>query len=162
MSANQQQSTPLEVAADTAQLFDGGLYSAESVISALARRQGVDSDLLIPAATGFCSGVSRTSGACGAVSGAIMAIGWACGRKTASGVVDRTYSAVQSLVAGFEREFGSIACPELLGCRLGTSEGQRMFNEQRLIKRCRAYTRRGTEMAAEILDRENDAFKRLS
>lgn len=161
MAALEKQTTPSEAGAQAALLFDGGLYCAESVVGALARRQGVDPGLLIAAATGFCSGLSRTGHTCGAVSGAVMAIGLAKGRMSAAQKVDATYTAVQSLIMGFEKEFGSIACPELLGCRLGTPEGQRIYEEQRLIKRCRAYTRRAAELTAEILEQERDASKRM-
>lgn len=138
--------------AEAAQLFDSGLFCAESVLLALARRQGVDTGALGGIATGFCSGVGRTAGMCGAVSGAVMALGLAYGRTQPGDSVEPSYSAARRLVAGFEAEFGSINCAELLGCHIGTAEGQQAFREQRLGVRCRAYTKRAAEMAAALID----------
>jgi C_GCAxxG_C_C family probable redox protein len=141
---------------EAAQLFDSGLYCAESVLAVLARRQGVHSDLVPAIATGLCSGVSRRAGMCGAVSGAVMALGLAYGRKDEGGKVDRTYSSVGAFIDAFEREFGSSNCAELLGCHLGTAEGQAAFREQKLATRCRTFTQRATELAAALIERHPD------
>lgn len=42
----------------------------------------------------------------------------------------------------FTEEFGSVNCADLLGCHLGTPEGQQTFTEGKLWKRCMAYTGR--------------------
>jgi len=51
------------------ELFDSGFYCAESVLLAIAGHKGIQSDLIPGIATGFCSGMSRTCGMCGAVTG---------------------------------------------------------------------------------------------
>lgn len=61
--------------------FASGLYCAEAVVSALAKSQGIESDLLPRVATAFCSGMARTCGTCGALTGAVMGI-----RKRCSGL----------------------------------------------------------------------------
>ncbi len=61
--------------------FSSGLYCAESVLVALAKAQGVDSEILPRVATAFCSGMSRTYGTCGALTGAIMGVSLALGRS---------------------------------------------------------------------------------
>jgi len=141
---------------EAAQLFDRGLFCAESVLTVLARRQGVHSDLVPAIATGLCSGVSRRAGMCGAVSGAVMALGLAYGRKDEGGKVDRSYSSVGAFIDAFEREFGSSNCAELLGCHLGTVEGQQIFREQKLATRCRTFTQRATELGAALIERHPD------
>ncbi|HLO78589.1 MAG TPA: C-GCAxxG-C-C family protein, partial [Magnetospirillum sp.] len=98
------------------------------------------------------SGMAQTAGPCGAVTGAVMGLGLAFGRKDGSGSVDQSYDAVKTFVNGFTAEFGSTACAELLGCHLGTAEGQQTFTEGRLWKRCMTYTGRATELAAKIID----------
>jgi C_GCAxxG_C_C family probable redox protein len=133
--------------------MDAGWMCAESVVAALARRQGVESDLLPAIATGFCGGVSRRGGMCGAVSGAVMAIGLVGGRHSAADSQEGTYAAVQALVDGFAKEFGSINCRELIGVDLGTEEGRAAFRARGLIKRCRGFACRAAETAAEIIDR---------
>ena len=64
------------------ELWDSGLYCAESVLLAVAESLGIRSDIIPRIATGFCGGVSDSGGMCGAVSGAIMAIGLAAGRSS--------------------------------------------------------------------------------
>jgi C_GCAxxG_C_C family probable redox protein len=157
MALNDKVSGPEAAGQEASELFSKGLYCAESVLTVLARRQGINSDLVPAIATGFCSGISRTAGLCGAVSGGVMALGLAYGRKNEEGKVDRSYAAVQAFLDGFEREFGSCNCAALLGCYLGTDEGQKTFQEQKLRTRCEAYTQRATVMAAALIERHPDA-----
>jgi C_GCAxxG_C_C family probable redox protein len=131
--------------------FDSGLYCAEAVVSALAKAQGVDSELIPKMATAFCSGMSRTCGPCGALTGAIMGLSLSLGRSNMRQCVDSSYAATQELVRTFENEFGGRNCDQLLGCDLGTAEGQAKFREQHLHSRCARYTARAAEIAATLL-----------
>ena len=131
--------------------FRNGLYCAESVVLALARAQGVDSDLLPRAATAFCSGMARTCGPCGALTGALMGVSLAFGRNHAAQSVQPAYDAAQRLITHFEAEFGARDCQALLGCDIGTPGGQAVFRDQRLGERCLRYTGRATELAVTIL-----------
>lgn len=131
--------------------FASGLFCAESVVTSLAKAQGIDSDLLPRAATAFCSGMARTCGTCGALTGAIMGISLALGRSTSDESVQGAYTATQRLVGEFEQEFGARDCHVLLGCDLGTPQGQTTFRENRLGQRCMNYTGRAAEIAARIL-----------
>lgn len=133
------------------QLFASGFFCAESSLLALAKAQGIESDLLPRIATAFCSGVSRSCGACGALTGAIMGVSLSLGRTSPADSVHATYRATQTLISKFESEFGSGNCQALLGCDLGTPEGQSKFREKQLGKKCAHYTRRATEIATEIL-----------
>ena len=107
-----------------------GFYCAESVVLAAAGKYGVKTEGIPAMATGFCSGVSRTSGYCGAVTGGIMAIGMIRGRAAASDSVAPCYSAVQNFLHAFEKEYGSLDCTPLLGCDLGTPEGQDEYKQR--------------------------------
>lgn len=131
--------------------FASGLFCAESVLLALAQGQGIQSELLPKMASGFCSGMARTCGTCGAVTGAIMGLGMILGRSQAGESVEPVYAATQRFMGEFEREFGSRDCHVLLGCDLGTPEGQATFREKKLGERCAHYTGRAAEIAANIL-----------
>jgi C_GCAxxG_C_C family probable redox protein len=124
-------------------------------VLAIADEIGVDSELLPKAATAFCSGMSRTCGTCGALTGAMMGIGLALGRTEATQSVQPAYVATQELVREFEQAFGSRNCAELLGCDLGTPEGQTHFREQGLGERCAKYTSKAAEIAAQIIAAAN-------
>lgn len=142
-----------ETANEAEQLFDSGLYCAESVLLALARRQGVDSPLIPGIATGLCSGMGRSANTCGALSGAVLGLGLATGRSDPTQPVAESYGLVKQLVSDFERRFGSSNCAELLGCDLATPEGQQAFRSQNLgVTRCRVYTGAAYAMAVELLD----------
>lgn len=131
--------------------FAAGLYCAESVVRALAQAQGVDSDLPTRAATAFCSGISRSCGTCGALTGAIMGISLRLGRSAPEDTVQAAYAATQRLIGEFEQAFGARECHVLLGCDLGTTAGQATFREKQLGQRCAHYTASAAAMAARIL-----------
>ncbi|MCC4113978.1 C-GCAxxG-C-C family protein [Aromatoleum toluclasticum] len=138
--------------------FDGGLYCAESVVRALVGTSE-DADLLTRAATGFCSGMARTCGPCGALSGGIIGIGHVLGRAQAGAPVAAAYAAVQDLVGEFERIFGARDCDRLLGCDLGSPEGQAIFRELQLHRRCREFTARAAELASAAIARHQQPAK---
>jgi C_GCAxxG_C_C family probable redox protein len=137
--------------------FASGLYCAESVLLALAKGQDIENEFLPKMATGFCGGMARTCGTCGAVTGAIMGIGLALGRSQAGQSVQPAYAATQRLIGEFEQEFGSRDCHVLLGCDLGTPKGQATFREKKLGERCARYTGRAAEIAANILNEAQEA-----
>jgi C_GCAxxG_C_C family probable redox protein len=114
------------------ELFDSGFYCAESVLLAVAESKGIESDLIPKIATGLCSGVSRTCGMCGAVSGGILAISLLTGRSS-------------------PRDFGTTNCRHLIDCDLGTEEGQKTFTDNNLVEQCKQYTEEATKMVLEVL-----------
>lgn len=133
--------------------FASGLYCAESVLSVLAKAQGVESELVPKLATAFCSGMARTCGPCGALTGAVMGVSLSLGRTLKEEAVQPSYAVTQELVRKFESEFGARNCDQLLGCDLATPEGQATFKEYKLHERCKLYTGRAAEIAARLLSR---------
>lgn len=132
--------------------FNTGLYCcAESVLSALAKAQGIESDLLPRIASAFCGGMAGTCGTCGALTGAVMGVSLAFGRSQPGESVKPAYAATHRLVREFEREFGARECDKLLGCDIGTPEGKAMFREKNLRVRCTEFAGRAAELAARII-----------
>lgn len=134
------------------ELFGSGFYCAESVLIAVAESRGIQSDLIPRIATGFCSGMARTGGQCGAVSGAMMAISLFTGRQSPKESVDGSYALVRELMKQFEERFGSTNCRVLLGCDLDTPEGQRIFRANQLIEHCYDYAEGATQIAMSLLE----------
>ena len=128
------------------ELFRSGYFCAESVLLAIAESKGISSDMLPKIASGFCSGVSRTGGMCGAVSGAIMGINLVTGRNTPTESLEICYALTQELIERFEKQFGSINCRELVGCDLSTADGQQYFMENHLMEGCLQFTAGTTGM----------------
>jgi len=133
-------------------LFESGYYCAESVLIAIAEAYQIQSDLIPKIATGFCSGISRTCGQCGAVSGAIMGIGLMLGRSFPEEQVEPTYDVVQRLLNRFENKFSTTNCQELIGCDLNTDEGQEKFEANNLFEKCTEYTEEATRMAMSLIE----------
>lgn len=132
--------------------FSSGLYCAESVVLTIAKAHGINSDFIPGIATAFCSGMARSCGPCGALTGGILAIGLVLGRASEMEPVQPAYTATQRLLHEFEKEFGSRNCQSLLdGCDLGTPEGQTMFKELKLAQRCQHITGKAAEIAARVI-----------
>ena len=137
------------------ELFRSGFFCAESVLLGLAESQGIQSDLIPKIASGFCSGVSRTGGMCGAVSGAIMGINLVAGRNSPAESLEVNYALIQKLISRFEKQYGSINCCQLLGCDLATEAGQRYFTENHLMESCLQYAEGATSMALSLIGENN-------
>ncbi len=132
-------------------LFDQGYYCAESALLALAEYSGLDDRFHPGIATGFCSGLSRTSGMCGALSGAIMGLGLLSGRDRPAASPDPLYEKVNRLLTAFAARFGSTECSVLIGCDLSLPGGREFFKTHALRDRCRCYTGAAVEFALALL-----------
>ncbi len=133
------------------ELFLQGYNCAQAVSHACAADCGVPPALVVKLATGFGAGLGRTQETCGAVTGAILALGLRGGRglgdeKTRT---EATYRDVQALLRDFAALHGSCNCRELLGgIDLCTEEGQREFKERGyLTKRCAEYVKTAAALA---------------
>lgn len=133
--------------------FQSGFYCGESVLLAIAEEKGIESDLIPKIATGFCSGMARTGGVCGAVSGGMMALNLETGRSAPDESIDENYDRIREFLDAFEARFGSINCMELIETDLGTEEGQRAFKENNLIVQCLEYVGEATKIAMGLMDK---------
>jgi C_GCAxxG_C_C family probable redox protein len=98
--------------------------------------------------------LARTSGMCGAVTGAVMAINLLTGRRAPEESVAENYALVRRLLEGFENRFGSTNCRQLIGCDLSTQEGQAFFKANNMRERCMGFTEEATRMALTLLENE--------
>jgi C_GCAxxG_C_C family probable redox protein len=131
-----------------------GLFCAESVLAAVSEEAGIISPLIPRIATGFCGGVARTRGICGAVTGGIMALGILYGRDNAEQSYETVYEKVQQFLQAFEEEYMSINCFELTGCDLSKEEGRQAFVEKNMMEKCRQFTGRAASLVAELINAE--------
>ena len=134
------------------QFFASGYRCAESVLLYVAESKNIQSDLIPKIATGFCGGMSRTRGTCGAITGAVMAINIFCGRNNPSMPLDQSYPPVQKFVQLFEEKFKSINCMSLINCDLSAEEGRKKFIDENIIVTCKNMTCEATRMAMSIID----------
>jgi len=132
-------------------LFDSGMYCAESVLQAVAEAYGMMDPLIPKIATGFCGGISRTSGICGALAGGIMALGLLTGRSSPQDSKDCCYALTHNFVHRFRERFGSTQCTDLLGCDISTADGAASFRVSGLEKTvCRPVTRQAAGLVEEV------------
>jgi C_GCAxxG_C_C family probable redox protein len=122
---------------------------------AVAESQGIESDLLPRIATGFCSGLARTGGICGALTGAIMGLNLLTGRDDPGAPTEENYTLVNELIDQFVEKFGAINCQELTGVHLGTPEGQTEFREKNQLEHCLNYVEEATRMVRSLVDAED-------
>jgi C_GCAxxG_C_C family probable redox protein len=102
----------------------------------------------------FGGGMARMGETCGAITGAMMAIGLKHGKtkSTDDEAKERTYRLALELVDRFKARHGSIACRELLDCDMTTPEGLRDFKDRNLIEtHCTGFVKDAAEMLEQIL-----------
>ncbi len=131
--------------------FDTGYGCAEAVLKAVAEFKGVESDLIPRLATGFCGGMARTGGMCGAVTGGVLALNLLYGRNDSTGDKEANYQAIQEFMRIFRERFNDVNCPGLTGVDLATAEGQRQFTERNLHPRCANFVGEATRMVLETI-----------
>lgn len=125
-------------------------HCAESVLLAVTEQWEIKSDLVPWISTGFCGGIARTCGMCGAVSGAIMCIGIAMKRNSIEDPDDDLYATVRELLALFEKKFGSINCAELTGCDLGMEKGYEKFETENISEKCGEFVREAIRLTLRL------------
>ena len=143
-----------------ARLFGQGHYCGEAVLEVVSREAGQPVSPRL--ATGFCSGLSRTGGPCGALMGAVLAVNLLTGRDDPAAdrekdILHANYALVDELVERFQERFGATACTELTGCDLSTPEGSLRYREENKYDRCRELIAGAIEDALIVLAERPDA-----
>ncbi len=131
--------------------FQSGMNCSQAVLAEYAEEHGLPPDMALRIASGFGGGMGRTGGACGAVTGAVMAIGLV---EQASDPRDpvargRIQETVQSFLKEFVARNGSTQCRDLLGCDISTPRGYQLAAAEGLFRtKCAKYV----EDAVDILE----------
>ncbi len=116
------------------ELFAANFNCAQSVFAAAGAGE-MSEEQRLAVSSAFGGGVASQGEVCGALTGALMALGE---RNTAmlSADPDHGRKAVgqqaQELIAEFRAAHGSILCHELTGCRVNTEEGKKAYLERYL------------------------------
>jgi C_GCAxxG_C_C family probable redox protein len=87
----------------------------------------IENDVIPRIAFGFAGGIGNTGAVCGAVVGAVMAIGLKQGRADTMEEALRKLSVAREFRRRFEAEMETISCRELTGVDLSTEEGLEQF-----------------------------------
>ncbi|MCY2931963.1 MAG: C-GCAxxG-C-C family protein [Planctomycetota bacterium] len=119
---------------DAVAMFKEGYNCAQAVFAACSAPYGVPRETAVRVAQAFGGGMGRTGNVCGAVTGALMLIGFhraALDPKDAPAKLD-AHRLAQSFLAAFAARHHSLLCRDLLGCDLGTPEGLKQAQEKNL------------------------------
>jgi len=112
------------------ELFKSGRNCAQSVYAASGAGSGMSEEQRLAVAVAFGGGMGRTGETCGALTGALMALGERKSALLAGDAIagrDAAYADAKNLMEEFQAAHGSILCRELTGCRLDTREGHDAF-----------------------------------
>ncbi len=112
----------------------GGFNCSQAVFAALAPIFDLEVKTATQVAAAFGGGIARTGGTCGAVTGALMALGLTYGATEASDLESKklTYSKASEFLDQFRERHGTCQCRELVGCDIGTKEGLKFMKENKI------------------------------
>ncbi len=123
---------------DAGEYHKQGFNCCESVLLGLCDYLGIWSELVPQIATGFGGGIGHTGDICGAITGAVMALGIRYGRKNPQDKItrDQLYQMVEKFLQETQSVLGKVNCVDLIGVSLNTEEGLQIYRGQNLRERC--------------------------
>ena len=125
----------------------GGFYCSEAIVSSI--RKNIDPNMpaeLISAASGFPIGVGRSKCMCGAISGAVIALGYFFGKDTGR---DKCMELSYELQESFRKNHQGTLC-----CHIHIKGMDLLSGEHK--KQCVAFTGEMARKTAELIARELD------
>ncbi len=134
--------------------FRQGFSCSQAVAAAFAADYGLDKEAALRLSQPFGGGIARRADWCGALTGAFLVIGLKHGRVRPEDTAarDKTYALVRELVARFTARHGEVKCRDLLGCDLGTPEGQKRIEAMKLHQtKCEDFVRDAAALLEELL-----------
>jgi C_GCAxxG_C_C family probable redox protein len=137
-------------------LFREGFACSQAVLMAFAPGLGMEERQAALVASAFGGGMARHGWTCGALTGALMALGLHGGHTSAEDTAtkDALYARVQALVARFEERHGSSACRQLTGANmLDAAERQAATDRGVFTTLCPQLVRTAAALVAEELGR---------
>ena len=114
------------------ELFAQHYNCAQSVYAAAAQGDGLTEAQRLALAAPFGGGIATQGEVCGALTGALLALGEASEAALAADPIAArriVYERSARLTGEFRQLHGSILCRELTGCQLNTEEGMRAFQQ---------------------------------
>jgi C_GCAxxG_C_C family probable redox protein len=138
--------------------FRNGYNCAQSVLSVFTEELGMTKDAGLKLASPFGSGIAYMQETCGAVTGALMAIGLKYGKGENGTNEDkiRAYDISRIFLAEFRKLHGTVCCRELLGgLDMSTPEGMAKIQKLDLFRlRCAKYVQNAVEITEKIISNQ--------
>ncbi|MBW6466798.1 MAG: C-GCAxxG-C-C family protein [Brevefilum sp.] len=143
----------MDLVSEAQTLFEGPYNCAQAVLGPFAERFGLPQETAFKITTPFGGGIGHTGQVCGAVSGAMMAIGLAQG----TAIDDKSqkeacYAMARAFQARFLARHKAVTCPGLLGLDLGDPSEYAQAKEMGVFhSRCPLYVGDAVLITAELL-----------
>ena len=141
--------------AETAKkLFEDGFLCAPAVFSVFSEGLGLEKRLALKIACGFGAGICGMGKTCGAVTGALMAIGLKHGKEDLADEESRqkTFALAKEYLDKFRELYGTIECKELIGYDLSNPDELLEARESGVFKtRCTDFVYKSAHLLEEIL-----------
>lgn len=97
-------------------LFDGRYNCAQAVLAAYGPDYGIERDVALRIASVFGSGIARTGGMCGAVSGALMVLSLRYCTGEPKGLLPKPiHKKARQFIQRYEQEVKSVNCNAMRG-----------------------------------------------
>ena len=125
---------------------------SEAVLLSLCDHLQIRSEIVPRIATGFGAGMGGQGLVCGAISGAVMALGIKFGRDNAEKKGNKPYWFTAEFLRRFRREWNRVTCRELTGCDLTTDAGRKKYDDNELWEtKCRKLIATSSEIAYDMI-----------
>lgn len=128
----------------TENYFKNGLCCSESIVKAILENQGFDqNENIVKAASGFCGGIGGShEEICGALSGAILAIGFLYGRSNPNEDNDNIKFISSELLNCFKKKYHTTKCSRIL----------ETIGEQKNGEKCCELTANTSKLVLKLID----------
>jgi len=105
-------------------------------------------------ASGFGGGIGHKGSVCGALTGAVMAIGMNIGRTNSTDrkTLQKVYDKCQRIWEEFEKEFGKTNCFDLTGTHLDNEEERQKWLAAGGREKCADLVEKTAQMICSVLD----------
>jgi C_GCAxxG_C_C family probable redox protein len=137
------------------QRFGEGFSCSQAVFSAFAPGLGMRDHVALKVASTFGGGIGRRGEVCGAVTGALMALGLAKGHAdNAEESKTATYAVADEFLRRFGELHGAVVCRTLIGHSIDTPDGLQRARDAGVFKTvCPGVVADAAAIVASILDR---------
>ena len=131
--------------------FNQHYSCSQSVFSAFAPRFSLDEEQALKLASPFGGGVAHQGNVCGAVTGALMPLGLACGNATID-KKDETHRVAEEYLKRFRERYDTILCRELIRHDISTTGGMQNARDAGVFKSiCPGLVKSAAELLDEML-----------
>jgi C_GCAxxG_C_C family probable redox protein len=135
--------------------FSDTFNCSQAVLTTFGQDYGLSEDQCLKIGCAFGGGMARQQMTCGAVTGALMALGLEFGRSANDpySTTRETYDKSNQLFAEFIKRNGSINCKELLhGLDMNDPEDQKKIQKQELFQTvCMKYVLDAVEITEQLI-----------